>query len=235
MTCTLVCFPYAGGTASVFKEWGHLLGPDIDLLCIEMPGRGTRSKEKPCSTMAEAVDDVMPRILAALGDGEAPVLLFGHSMGALIAYEVAQRLLAWNRGANLLGIVVSAKKPPHLPLEQTLHELPDQRFKERIIAMGGVPRELESVLPLFMPMLRNDFRLVEQYKVADTNRLLPCPVYTLRGVHDGLMTEAEVAEWRYYTTHSPESYDFDGGHLFINQCADEVCQALQAILSSIAR
>ncbi|PWW06125.1 surfactin synthase thioesterase subunit [Paenibacillus cellulosilyticus] len=235
MTCTLICFPYAGGTASVFKEWGHLLGPDIQLLSIEMPGRGTRSKEKPCSTLAEAVDDVMTRIMAALGGGRAPVVLFGHSMGALIAYEVGQRLLTSNQGADLLGIVMSAKKPPHLPLEQIVHELPDQLFKERIIAMGGIPRELESVLPLFIPMLRNDFRMVEQYEAADTNKQLTCPIYTFRGIHDGLMSEEEVAEWGQYTAHSLKSYNFDGGHLFINQCADEVCQALKAIISAIKR
>jgi medium-chain acyl-[acyl-carrier-protein] hydrolase len=231
----LICFPYAGGAPSLFNTWKKALDPNIQLTTIELAGRGSRISEEPYSSLNNLVSDITPQIIQLVTEDDAPTILFGHSMGALIAYETAIMIskLKSPTTLSLCGVVLSAKKPPHLPVESIIHNLPDKEFKETILSMGGVPKEIEGLLPLFLPMLRNDFKMVERYKIPEPRYLLTCPIYIFWGENDSLMNEREVVEWDQYTKDTVECIKFRGGHFFINDCSEEVYANLNSISQSL--
>ena len=161
----LFCFPYAGGAASIYRIWHQHLPADIEVCAVQLPGRENRIREHPYTNLVEGVQTLLPNLLPSL---DKPFALFGHSMGALIAYELAQQLQSY--GQTPTHLLVSGRRAPMLPEPEALiHTLPSsaaflnalQRRYNNLPALIFDDAELRE---LFVPLLRADLMLVETYQ-----------------------------------------------------------------------
>jgi medium-chain acyl-[acyl-carrier-protein] hydrolase len=214
----------------MFVRWGSQLAPDIEVCPVQLPGRENRMSEA-CLTR---IGDVAERAVEALSPYfDVSFALFGHSLGAVIAYEVAQRLRA-NRGQPQ-RLIVSAHRAPQIPLPQdpTWH-LPDADFKRRLEELNGTPREVfedEELLQLVLPLIRADFQLDETYTHRTDYEPLDCPITVFGGAKDTEISDFHLQAWRDVTRRGFEGRLFDGDHFFINThtaaLIDAVGQALR--------
>ncbi|UVL86287.1 alpha/beta fold hydrolase [Pseudomonas sp. B21-028] len=210
----LVCLPHAGGSASFFRPWlAHLPG-DIDLLAVQYPGREERFKE-PHITCLSALADAVAQALMALP--ARPSLLFGHSMGAAIAYEVALRLeTAGRRAAH---VFVSAHPPPHRQPASDLHRQDDATLIADILRQDADAAGLwadPQLRTLFLPTLRSDYQAIETWR---PKRLQPLasPIDVLLAEGDEEVSLGQAQAWADLTCHTPNIRLFDGDHFYLKQ------------------
>lgn len=159
----LACFPHAGGSASFFRSWSERLPPDIDLLALQYPGREDRFNEAPATRLEDLADGAA---LALRDFADAPLALFGHSLGAALAYETALRLES--AGAPLRHLFVSAHPAPHRQRGGALHRGDEAALLEDVRRQGGASELLEDadLRALFLPILRADYQAIETYRRA---------------------------------------------------------------------
>jgi medium-chain acyl-[acyl-carrier-protein] hydrolase len=182
-----------------------------------------------------AVVDVVASAMTCLLD--KPFILFGHSMGGLICYELAQHLRA-NHGIAPAQLVVSGSPAPHLMQDRDqCYDLPDAQFLDRIRELNGTPSEIladAELMSLLLPVLRADFTIVDTY--AYRPRLpLACPILAIGGTEDAEVDLGELLAWDQHTTNSFSHRLFSGGHFFINECREEIVSVLAELSASIAR
>ncbi len=223
----LFCVPHGGADGSVFRPWRSVLGPAIDVVPVQLPGRGVRMAE-PAET---SVVRLAERLAGPVADRAAglPYVLFGHSMGALVAYELG---LALQDGpCPPAAVVVSGTVPPHVPRgTAAMHLLPDEEFRRRLGVLGGIPPELlaeEEWLELFLPLLRADFEAAETYR---TGRTLSAgvPLVALGGADDPAAPPADVERWRELGTDVTVRI-FPGDHFFPFSSSDRVLGLVSAL------
>ena len=206
----LVCVPYAGGGASAFRTWADLLGDRVELWCANLPGRERRFAEPARTDLATLAEPLTDAIDAQV---RPPVVLFGHSMGALIAFETARRLAA--RGAAPERLFVSSAKAPHLPLGSRPDRFTDAALVSWVTRLGGAPAELlanREMLELLLPTLRADLRLCADYHGDPTVSPVDVPVTAFAGLADPLAALADVAGWARHTTAGFDLVPLPGGH-----------------------
>ncbi len=208
----LVCFPHAGGSASYFRQWSDNLPPGMELLAAQYPGREDRLRE-PVVTDLGVLADRYARILASAGD--LPVVLFGHSLGAAIAYEVARRMQAEGGAPALL--VVSGR---HAPLDpsRAVHLMDDDALWADVARAGGTnPQVLESaeLRAMVLPVLRADYRLSETYQPVE-GPPLSCPVLAVSGDDDPDVDLTLLPGWGKLTDADFAVRVFDGNHFYLN-------------------
>jgi medium-chain acyl-[acyl-carrier-protein] hydrolase len=221
----LFCIPYAGGSAMVYNRWKKYLHRDIELYPIELAGRGKRYNIPFYTSFHDAVDDLFNSIKNNL-DGYYALL--GHSMGSWLTLELAYKIS--ELGYNMpIHIFFSGNRAPHLyRKEKILHKLPDDEFKREIFKIGGTPKELfenKELLEYFLPVLRADFKILENYNYKDRDMCLNSDISVFNGIDDNL-TDTEIEGWGKYTKLQFKSYNFNGGHFFINE---KVCDVLKVI------
>ncbi len=226
----LVCCPHAGGMASAFRLWPAGLPAGTEMFGVQYPGRGSRIDEPPVDripAMAECV-------IQALRDLPARrTVVFGHSMGSLVAFEVACQLAA--AGQTLPAhLVLSGRGPPHLPaVYPPISHLPDRAFLEQINQRyRAVPAELMAhpdVLALLLPPLRADMAAVEHYLGAPKT-VLTCPITAFGGTDDEAAPTNQMAAWRDMTTATFQQRQFPGGHFYLDAHRDPVVAAIASIL-----
>ncbi|PFF02783.1 thioesterase [Bacillus thuringiensis] len=212
----LFCFPYAGGSSSIYMKWRSKLSPSIQLIPIELAGRGRRIQESFYQSFDDAINDIVQEIEKRL-DG-TPFAFFGHSMGSLLAYECAHKLMIGKKMLPEL-IIVSGKNPPHLKRKKQMHQLSDDEFRRELLLMGGFEKgivENNELFNFFVPILRADFRLVETYNYNEKQDKIDSDIVVLYGKDDNLTTIEELDEWCIHAKRQPKIYAFDGGHFFIN-------------------
>jgi medium-chain acyl-[acyl-carrier-protein] hydrolase len=219
----LFCLPYAGGAAASFRQWKAFFCPDIEVRAVELAGRGTRMREPNYRSLDDAVDDVLNIVEDELYQG--PYALFGHGLGSLIAFELAHKI----RRENLPGpihLVFSGRAAPQVARDKKrdIHHLPDEEFKNALQDMGGVSRDFfehQELLSLFLPVLRNDFRLTETYVYIEKDSPLDCDITVLSGEYDDC-TKEEVEAWRSQTRGRCDIHYLSGGHFFIHDYREDV-------------
>lgn len=225
----LLCFPCAGQGASAYRPWQRLLAPDIDVVPVQLPGREGRATEEPYRAMDRLMDGLLP-VLREQTRG--PYALFGHSLGAMVAFEAARRLEAEGRAP--VRLTVAAQRPPHVPSERApLHDLPYAAFMTMLGLYGQVPVELfddRAALDLAATGLRADFALVETYTPARDPRLT-CPVTALAGLADGSIPPASMRGWQAVTEGQFTFRPVPGGHFFVNERTEEIVGLLRAALT----
>lgn len=221
----LVCFSYAGGNSNHFARWLPSLHPDVELVTCQLPGRGTRLYETPYDNMEILVRDLV-KAVARLQD--KPLVFFGHSMGAKLAYELG---LAMQLRALPLPIhmVISAADAPFRRRQGSpIHQLPDKEFVAAMAELGGTPPQIlrnTELMALCLPSLRADYRMVETY-INTSKKCLDCQLTLLGGRDDPFVSAEQLAEWASLFDRVIEAFWFQGGHFFINTRSDDVLRFL---------
>lgn len=211
----LFCFPYVGGGTGVFRGWGEL-APDIEVWAIQLPGRERRFAEPAIPSITGVADKAVDGLRPLFDAG--PFAFFGHSMGALLAFELARRL----RSRPPVKLVVSAHSAPQLGLERTQfrHRLPDAEFIAELKRLDGTPAEVlenRELLELVLPTLRADFQAVETYAYdREPQPPLACPLIGYGGTEDVNVPPAHVEAWGELTSGPFGTYIFPGGHFYLN-------------------
>ncbi|MEV5176581.1 alpha/beta fold hydrolase [Streptomyces flaveolus] len=217
----LVCVPYAGGGASAYAQWAQELAPDLEVHAVRLPGRESRLSEPPLTDVRDVVAALGEELLAAI---RPPFVLFGHSMGALIAYELTRWLRAVG-GPGPERLLVSGRQAPHLARRvRSPYDLPDAEFVEALRSLGGTPEEVlgdAHVMRLLMPVLRADFRLNDAYRHRP-GKPLDCPVSAFGGRDDPVVGEDGLRAWQAHTEGPFTLHMFDGGHFFPHSAQREL-------------
>lgn len=229
----LFCLPYAGGGASIFKNWQANLSSHIDVCPISLPGREMRIGQRPIAEidrMLDALTDVVG------GESHRPYALFGHSMGGLLAYELTRRLSdAGCPGPALL--CVSARQAPDLPGAAELlavNELDDDQFYSMLGKLNERTAQLladASLRALLLPTLRADFELCAAWQ-PHSSPPLDVPILAFSGSADTSVSSASIAQWERHTTRRFVHHRLDGDHFFINSCTRDICEAVWAELDA---
>ncbi|HKT00925.1 MAG TPA: alpha/beta fold hydrolase [Rugosimonospora sp.] len=209
----LVCFPYATGSATFYRSWAGALPEHVELVAVQYPGRLDRISE-PCvpdmETMVDTVAGVLPPVL------DRPVALFGHSMGAAIAFEVAHRLRA-RYGVDPVRLYVSGRPAPEYHENGVKHRGPDDVLWAELSRLGGTSAEVLDHADLraaLMPALRGDYRLIETYRPVPAQPL-PCPITALLGDADPEVTPVQAGAWAGHTTAGLTLKVFPGNHFYL--------------------
>lgn len=227
--CRLFCFPYSGGSASVYRGWQAALGPSVEVLALELPGHGARFLEAPVAYLDTLLKLMIDEVSAEMN---IPSIFFGHSNGALIGYTLGVELM--KRGCELPHrIVISGKEPPHLERQENLHLTPTPDLVKKLQSLNGTPPEIlddPTALDLFLPRLRADFSLSETYQHVPCDPL-PCQLTLLGGYLDTEATASILGEWGRYFSTPPTLHMVDGGHFFIHSARAQVLQIMQTMVS----
>ena len=210
----MFCFPYAGGTALMFKKWAELLPPVVKVVPVELPGRGTRLPEPPFVSMPALIDELKEVIRPCL---DGPFVIFGHSMGATIAFELA-RALRREGGREPQAIFVSGRRAPQLPRRGPVtYNLPQAEFIAELLEMKGTPKDIlehAELMEIMIPLLRADFQLVQTYEyLAETP--LRCPIIAYGGLQDPDASPDKMSLWSEQTSAGFALHTLPGDHFFI--------------------
>jgi medium-chain acyl-[acyl-carrier-protein] hydrolase len=230
--CRLFCFPYSGAGASVYRTWAVSLAPHVEVVAIQLPGRESRLKEPlldDLSTLIEALT------LALLPHLDRPFAFFGHSVGALIGFEVARQLRRFDQPLPL-QLFASARHAPHLPATTPpIHQLPDADFIAQLRAYNGTPEVVlqnAELMNLFLPILRADLAINETY-IYLPEAPLELPITAFGGLQDAQVGEDDLAAWAEQTQGNFQLQMFSGDHFFLKDQQKEIFQAIVALEKSL--
>jgi surfactin synthase thioesterase subunit len=221
----LLCLPHAGGGASTFRRWGEALA-GVDVWAVQFPGHGARFRERPLTLVSEMVAELTD---ALRSDLDTPFALFGHSMGALVAFELAREMRRRGWPAPVL-LFISGCAALHHSVEGTpISHLPDAEFVSEIRRLyDGIPDEVLAApefLAMVLPVLRADMHALESYRYTEEPPLV-CPISCFGGRLDTHATPERLAAWRVNTRGSFSLRIFPGGHFFIDSDRPAVLEAV---------
>jgi medium-chain acyl-[acyl-carrier-protein] hydrolase len=228
----LFCLPYAGGGASIYRDWVSEFPEQIEVWTVHLPGRESR--------LADPAISDLEQLAAAASIGLQPFLsrpyaFFGHSMGALIAFELTRRLRQQGRSPPAC-LAVSAAPGPHVAkVDNPIHALPLPAFLQELKNLNGTPTEVfanSELLELMLPMLRADFCAVENYRYQPDD-VLGCPILTFGGASDAQVSRDELEAWREQTTGSFSLKVFPGDHFYFRANRTDLLTHLARDLASL--
>lgn len=234
----LVCFPFAGGGPATFNSWADELPPDIgrltELCSIQFPGRKVNDRSNLVMRLEPLLEALLPALISRL---DVPFVFFGHSMGALVSFELARHLrrLAMQGPAHL---IVSGHRAPQLPgPHRAIHELPYEEFVARLRDLGGTPEELlqdSELMELFTPILRADLAICETYRYVNEEPL-DCSITAFGGHDDRKVSREELVAWEAMSRRSFSIQMFPGDHFFLHSARTPVVMALGRDLRQLLR
>lgn len=218
---SLYCFPFAGGSATYYMQWSKLFGDDIELVPIQLPGRGPRFEEACSTSIADSANEIVREIV------QRPTrpLLFGHSMGAILAYEVARLLRTTDHSAAHL-FVSARPAPAQQRPRRRVSNLPRNEFVQLLRDYGSAPEEVltnSELLDIILPMTRADFAMIEQYR-RTPGPPLACPISAWCGTDDPDVPPASMCDWASETTEGVELFVRKGDHFFVTDVRQEIVQ-----------
>jgi medium-chain acyl-[acyl-carrier-protein] hydrolase len=229
----LFCFHYAGGNAYLFRTWHASLLPEVEVYGIQLPGRANRLLDSPCKRVPELFPELSDALVPLLNK---PFVFFGHSMGALVAFETA-RWLRRNKQMLPAHLFVSGCQAPQIPdTDPPWHLMSDEVLLAEMVKLNGTPEEVmqdRSLLELALPILRADCELCETYTYEE-EAALPCPITAFSGTDDDKVGHDKVEGWRSQTTREFAHHVFDGDHFFVRSKEPELLKLLKTKLSNIA-
>jgi len=225
----LFCFPYAGGSALTFRNWKDCFAAFVDVWPIQLPGRGLRLQEPMYTSMDLLVD----AIEAAISDYlDKPFAFFGHSMGAIIAFELCHKLRL-KRGLDAAHLFASGCKAPQVPDRRQTFNLPQHELIEELMRLEGTPVELlenPDVLELMLPLLRADLELVQTLRYIPRAPLL-CPITVWGGTSDKEVSLEDLQAWRHQSSAEFRLHMFPGNHFFLNHQQKPIVRLIAEQLS----
>lgn len=230
----LFCFPYAGGGTAIFREWPKLLPPSVDACPVNLPGRGIRIMQPPFTNMVQLVEAATAGLLSYL---DRPFAFFGHSMGAILAFEVARNLRK-SGYPQPFHLFVSGRQAPHLPGRgYNTYDLPDAEFIDELRQLNGAQEEIlnnPELLELVLPVLRADMQAIQTYAHLPEPPF-NYPVTAYGGMKDRYVDREEVEAWKEYTQAAFSYRIFPGDHFFIDQYPLLVLDSMSLTLSKAVR
>lgn len=229
----LFCLHYAGGGASIYRQWGALFPPEIELFPIQLPGRENRWQEAPYTDLMDLIRPLVEGLHPYL---DKPYALFGYSMGALVSFELVRHLR--RRGLPMpFHLFVAAHRAPQLPYSQEkIHALSHEQFLTRLDQLGTVPGEIlsnEEAMAIYVPLLRADFALCEGYTYQE-EQPLPCSLSAYGGLSDERASRQELSAWSTQSNGTFVLNMFPGDHFFLQSHQNQLLQNLLPMLLRFA-
>jgi len=221
----LICFPHAGGGASFFRRWHEYCPADVEIDAVQLPARENRLTESPCHSFEVLIAAVASAILR---NCRAPFAFFGHSMGALISYEVT-RYIGRHSSRLPVCLFVSAQPAPNTGWNGLgTHNYSDELLAKEMERLAGTPSEIlgeAGALAVFLRTFRADLQLLESYTYAPDLQLR-CPIVVFGGNCDPTVGVADLAEWRSFTTDRFALHTFHGGHFYLRDCLPTILEII---------
>jgi medium-chain acyl-[acyl-carrier-protein] hydrolase len=225
----LLCFPHAGGGASVFADWQARFPRGIDILPVQYSGRETRWREPLCGDMSELVRTLADDLAEFW---RRPCAFLGQSFGALVAFELARAILP--RGGKPLRLFLSGARAPFLPPRPAMHALPDADFIEKLREFDGLPDEIlhnAELMELVLPIIRSDFRALETHCFAP-HLPLPVPISVFGGLSDRTVPVPDLLAWSSLTSKAFRVRFFGGDHFFLYRSVEATAEHIAADLAA---
>ncbi|KAA5830633.1 thioesterase [Saccharopolyspora hirsuta] len=223
---TVLCLPFAGAGAAHFRPWEDRAGTDLQIAPLQLPGRERRIGEPAFRDVAQAVEALLPEALERAGS--EPVVLFGHSLGAVLAFELAQRL-ATAPGTSLQRLFVSGSPGPWTKRSRRATGLPDDEFLARVQEFAGYDHaalRFPEMRELILPTLRADVEMHENYEPS-AQAPLPAPITSLRGRDDELVDTERAGEWSKATAREFDLVELPGGHMYLTDSVDRLLDLIR--------
>lgn len=227
----LFCLPYAGGSEVAYYKWKNYLHPSIELIPIELKGRGKRFNEIFYESLEEAVDDIFENIKDKIINNSYAI--YGHSMGSLLAYELYYKIKEMNMEKPKHIFFSGYRAPSIIREKENLYNLPDYDFMKKVMDLGGTPEELmknQELLEVFIPIIRSDFKILENYKYKEKKDKIDCNVSILNGKQDAIKLE-EILAWKNHVSKEFKFYNFEGNHFFINTNIENITNSINDTLA----
>ena len=229
----LFCLPYAGGGASIYRPWAEALPDWVEVCSVQLPGREERIAEPAYRQVGRLLPELVERLRPYL---DRPVAIFGHSMGAVIAYEVTRALTL--EGNAPVHLIVSGQRAPFLPLQRpTSYHLSDADFQQRLRELNGTPAPIlqePELMKMVLPLLRCDFELSETYR-RERAEPLDCPITALGGLQDAEVEPDGVEAWREVSRGPVDVHMLPGDHFFVHSQRAAVLQIVErSLLNHVA-
>jgi surfactin synthase thioesterase subunit len=218
---TLICLPFAGAGASFFRPWSALAGDRIEVVAPQLPGRERRIDDEPYRSVPAAAEGLLQEVLDRSRPDRA-LVLFGHSLGAVLAFELACRLTA--RGERVDRLAVSGSPGPWTPRGDQATGLPDDEFIRRVQEFAGYTHEAladPEMRELILPTLRADVEMHESYR-PEPDVVLAAPITAIRGRSDTLVGTEQAGQWAKATTRDFTLAEVPGGHMYLIDGAEHV-------------
>jgi len=223
----LVCLPHAGGSASYFFQVSRMLSPRVEVLAVQYPGRQDRRTEPSVATIGELADQVFE----ALGPwNDRPLALFGHSMGAILGFEVALRLQ--QAGSTPAVLFASGRRAPSTHRDEKVHLRDDAGIIAEVRSLNGTDNRIvddEELIRMALPALRVDYKAIETYQYQPGPGL-DCPIHALVGDDDPKASVGEVEAWGGHTTAGFKLHVFPGGHFYLDKHVPAVLDTIRGAL-----
>lgn len=211
----LFCFPYAGGGTLIFRDWARNLLDTVELCPVQLPGRDRRAREEPITNISSLVQAMAGGLSSWL---DLPFAFFGHSMGALIGFELAHYLRE-KYGREPVHLFVSARPAPQIPdPDEPTYNLSEAEFIDELRRLNGTPREVidnKELMTLMVPLIRADFELCQTYAYLPKPPL-NCLITAMGGLRDKSVTRQHLEAWQVHTTSSFSLRMFPGDHFFLH-------------------
>lgn len=222
----LFCFPCAGSIASAYRIWPNHLPADVEVCLVQLPGRGSRLKEKPFTSLSALVQTLLPILQPYLN---LPFVFFGHSMGAVLGFEIARQLRQQVDLSPVHLFVCSSPAPHRSNRNPPIHVLPEAEFVAELgHRYNAIPQSIlqdNKLMQLFLPVLRADLTMLETY-VYTVEKPLDCPISAFGGLEDRVVSSCELAEWRDQTRSSFTLKMFPGDHFFLHSTKSPFLEVL---------
>ncbi len=223
----LFCFPYAGGSPGIFRPWVARLPADVELLAVRMPGRESRFAEQPYTDWSTLTKDVADALRPLL---DVPFVIFGHSFGGMLGYEVA-RALNGRETPNLEALIVSGCRCPLVrPEHRAPHDAPSDVLWTWLGDIGGTPAEVledPQLRALTEPTLRADLKLADAWSGAAD--IVDLPIVSFGGAKDHIVPRQQMEGWRNFTARTHRHVEFAGDHFFIEALEAEVVAEISKV------
>lgn len=227
----MFCFSFAGGGASVYSSWAKEMQADAEIFSVQLPGRENRFSE----TLLYSVHDVVSQLKASMHSViDRPFVVFGHSLGALLAYEMTHALHRTYSIAPKRLIVSGKQSLSAVPRRKKIYDLPENLFIEELRKYKGTPEEVlcnQELRSLVLPILRADIHMFDTY-CAESKPKLECPISAFGGNEDPFVFPEDLQGWAELTAKDFESHIFQGDHFFINGNRQEVLKKIRAVITA---
>lgn len=227
----MFCFPFAGGSASTYISWVDKFYSDIEVVLIQPPGRGARIAEKPHEHISSLVDELMNY---AQHITNIPYILFGHSLGSRVAYELSCKLMSLRMPLPEYFIASGSRAPHSKNRNKLIYNLPKESFIRELEKLNGTPKEIlahKELMELFTPLLRADFKIADNYQAKRVQ--MPFPISVLHGKKDTDIGKKELAAWGELTSNHFKIIQLPGDHFFINEYSSEVVKQVSLIIDKV--